>query len=149
MNKLFAALTLSVAAYAAPASADLGISVRIGEPGFYGQLDIGYVAPPRLIYSQPVVVVEHYRPAAPIYLRVPREHSRHWNRHCGRYNACARPVYFVRDEWYRDVYAPRYRAVHSREWRNHGQYVRYDARPDRRDRRHRGHRRNEGRHGWR
>lgn len=147
MKKLFAVLTLIIAAKSAPALADVGISVRIGEPGFYGQLDIGSYDPPRLIYSQPVIVVERYRNPAPIYLHVPRDHSRHWNRYCGRYNACARPVYFVRDEWYRDVYAPRYRQVRSGEWhaarwespRTH----RYDRRDGRHGDRHR-HKRGNG-----
>ncbi|HMB74180.1 MAG TPA: hypothetical protein VKQ06_11455 [Gammaproteobacteria bacterium] len=149
MKKLLGIVALTIAAYTSPALADVGISVRIGEPGFYGQLDIGYVAPPRLLYSQPVVVVERYRHVEPIYLRVPYEHSRRWNRHCARYNACARPVYFVRDDWYRDVYAPRYRRVHSYEWREHRVGVRHDGRHDRRQRdKHRGDRGNR-RNRWR
>ena len=126
MKKLFVAVALSVAAYTSPAIADVGISVRIGEPGFYGQLDIGSYAPPPLLYSQPVVVVERYRHVAPIYLRVPHHHSRQWNRYCGRYNACARPVYFVTDEWYRDVYAPRYRQRNAAYWHD----ARWDHRHD-------------------
>lgn len=135
MKKLFAALTLTLAACAAPAFADVGISVRIGEPGFYGQLDIGGYGAPRLLYTQPVIVVDRYRHLAPIYLHVPHDHRRHWNRYCGRYNACARPVYFVRDEWYRDVYAPRYRQLHTRGWRDDRWENRYDHRHDRRDHR--------------
>jgi len=131
MKKLFAVVALIVAAYTAPASAEVGISVRIGEPGFYGQLDIGDFGAPRLLYGQPVIVVERYRNPAPIYLRVPRDHARNWNRYCGRYDACARPVYFVQDGWYRDVYAPRYVQLRTREQ----QYHRGD---DRRDHRHDG-----------
>ena len=42
MKKLFVALALTIAAATvAPASADVGISIRVGEPRFYGQLDIG------------------------------------------------------------------------------------------------------------
>jgi hypothetical protein len=37
-------------------AANVGISVNIGEPGFYGQLDIGDYPPPALLYPQPVIV---------------------------------------------------------------------------------------------
>jgi hypothetical protein len=136
MKKLFAAVALTVVTYTAPAFADVGISLRIGEPGFYGQLDIGNYGSPRLLYSQPLIVVERYRNPAPIYLRVPPAHSRQWNRYCGRYNACDRPAYFVRDEWYRAVYVPRHRQRSA--WNRHD--ARWDGRHD-----HRHHRRDERR----
>jgi len=28
--------------------------------------------------------------------------------YCPKYNACGRPVYFVRDRWYNEVYVPQY-----------------------------------------
>ena len=60
MKKLLVALALTIAAAtAAPASADVGISIRVGEPGFYGQLDLGdryYYGRPPLIYSEPVII---------------------------------------------------------------------------------------------
>jgi hypothetical protein len=82
-----------------------------------------------------VIVVDRHRHLAPVYLRVPREHSRHWNRYCSRYRACGRPVYFVRNEWYQDVYAPRYRKIRTREgrigyWEN-GRGHRHDRRRNR------------------
>ena len=43
----------------------------------------------------------------------PPGHEKHWNKHCHEYGACGRPVYFVRDGWYNDVYAPRYRQTAS------------------------------------
>jgi hypothetical protein len=132
MNKLIAALALASAACAAPAFADVDVSIRVGEPGFYGQLDLGDSYRPRLLYSQPVVISNRHRYGAPLYVRVPREHSHQWSRYCGRYGACARPVYFVRDDWYRDVYSPRYRQQH----RNYGRGDRHDNRYDRRDDRH-------------
>ena len=141
MKKLFVALALTIAAATvAPASAEVGISIRVGEPRFYGQLDIGdrYYGRPPLIYSEPVVIERRYRRVAPIYLVVPPGHARHWQSYCGRYNACATPVYFVRNDWYRDVYAPRYRERHARDWRD-----------DRRDNRHvRGDRRNDNDDRW-
>jgi hypothetical protein len=129
MKKLLAAFALaSAAAVAGPALADVGVSIQVGEPGFYGRLDIGGYQP-RLIYSQPVVVERRYRSYPPIYVRVPPGHQKNWKRYCGRYDACGRPVYFVRDEWYRDVYAPRYRQHYSHDRRDD----RWDRREDRRD----------------
>jgi len=92
--------------------ADVGVSVSIGQPGFYGRIDIGNFPQPRVIYAEPVIV---HRPRAgippqrPVYLHVPPGHAKHWDKHCARYDACAQPVYFVQEGWYNDVYAPRYR----------------------------------------
>ena len=110
--------TLFIAALLAcgPAlAADVAVSVSIGEPGFYGQIDIGSYPRSRLLYPQPVVI--HAIPVgvvrAPLYLRVPPGHEKHWDRHCAEYNACGAPVYFVEDGWYSTVYAPAYRAKHG------------------------------------
>ncbi len=135
MKKLLAALALTSVACAAPAFADVGVSIRIGEPGFYGQLDIGNSDRPRIINSRPVLVTHRYRNLAPVYLRVPVGHQRNWSRYCGRYDACYRPVYFVRDEWYRDVYSPRYRRDHARGRDDRPDHRRDDRRDDRRDQR--------------
>jgi len=107
---LFATLLFS--ACAAPALAgDVGVSISIGQPGFYGQIDIGNVPRPQVVYAQPVVIqrVPEYASAPPIYLHVPPGHEKHWRKHCAQYNACGRPVYFVRDDWYNNEYVPRYR----------------------------------------
>jgi hypothetical protein len=108
MNKF--CLTLALAACALPAAAgtDVGVSVAIGQPGFYGRIDIGTVAtPPVLIYPQPVVIAPAPRPVAvqPVYLHVPPGHAKDWRKHCGKYNACAQPVYFVQEDWYQRHYA--------------------------------------------
>jgi uncharacterized protein YcfJ len=102
---------IAALAMVAPAlAADVGVSVRVGEPGFYGRIDIGNMPPPRVLYSQPIVVT----PApvgvvrSPIYLHVPPGHARNWRKHCAHYNACGEPVYFVQDGWYNDVYVPRH-----------------------------------------
>lgn len=106
-------------------AADVGVSVSIGQPGFYGRLDIGNFPQPQLISPNPVVIAP-VRGAAPqpLYLRVPPGHSRDWGKHCRRYNACGRPVYFVDDRWYNDVYSPRYREMHrdrdERDGKGHG-----------------------------
>jgi len=107
---LFATFLFS--ACAAPALAgDVGVSISIGQPGFYGQIDIGNVPRPQVVYAQPVVIqrVPEYASAPPIYLHVPPGHEKHWRKHCAQYNACGRPVYFVRDDWYNNEYVPRYR----------------------------------------
>jgi len=101
----------------APANAtDVGVSVVAGQPGFYGRLDIAAIGqPPRLVYAQPIVVspAPATAVAAPIYLRVPPGHAKHWSHHCARYNACAQPVYFVQEGWYNGVYVPYYRQHHG------------------------------------
>jgi hypothetical protein len=123
MKKLFAAAALisAIGALCAlPAAAtNVGVSVSIGEPGYYGQLDVGD-ARPRLIYSQPVLIQHRYHNLAPIYLRVPPGHAKNWKKYCDRYNACTRPVYFVQDDWYRNVYVPRYRDTHGHPYDSRG-----------------------------
>ena len=37
---------------------------------------------------------------------VPPGHRKNWRRHCGAYNACGVPVYFVQDRWYNDNVHP-------------------------------------------
>lgn len=92
-------------------AANVGVSVSIGQPGFYGRIDLGNAPQPQLIYAQPMII----QPAPigyvrqPIYLRVPAGHEKNWGKHCRKYNACGQPVYFVQDNWYRNDYAPAYR----------------------------------------
>ena len=94
----------------APAFAgDVAVSVQVGEPGFYGQIEIGNVpAPPPLVYARPVVIEPPpaYVNAPPIYLHVPPGHEKHWRKHCHEYHACNRPVYFVRSAEYEPGYRP-------------------------------------------
>ena len=67
-------------------------------PGVYGRIEIGTAPPPPLIYQQPIVIVQqpNYVQQPPLYLHVPPGHAKKWSKHCGRYNACGRPVYFVK-----------------------------------------------------
>jgi hypothetical protein len=71
-------------------------------PGVYGQVMIGNTPPPPLLYAQPLIVERLPRGVhpTPVYLHVPPGHARKWARHCHRYNACGRPVYFVRSAEY-------------------------------------------------
>jgi len=106
-------------------AADVGVSVTVSEPGFYGRIDVGRVPQPTVIYSRPIIIDQQPVTVVrqPIYLRVAPGHEKHWDKNCHRYNACGQPVYFVQDRWYREVYAPRY-------------YGESDRRDDHRDERH-------------
>ncbi len=116
---LFAA---AVAVATAPALAsDVGVSINVGEPGFYGQINIGNAPPPQLIYQQPIMIQRPVRVVGqPIYLHVPPGHAKHWGKHCRQYGACGRQVYFVQDNWYNDVYVPRHRGRHDDRGERHG-----------------------------
>ena len=104
-------LALAFAAVSLPALAtNVGVSVTVGDPAYYGRIDIGNLPPPALVYAEPIQVW----PApigvvpAPVYLRVPPGHAKQWRKHCGKYGACGQPVYFVQDRWYSDVYVARH-----------------------------------------
>lgn len=84
---------------------DVGVGITINQPGVYGRIEIG-AQPPPVLYPQPMII---QRPAvvaqqAPLYLYVPPGHAKHWGKHCARYNACARPVYFVQEDWVQERY---------------------------------------------
>lgn len=107
---LFAA---ALAAVTVPAlAADVGVSISIGQPGFYGQIDIGGYPPPRIIYREPRVIQRVAVNRPPIYLNVPPGHAKNWRKHCGKYNACGERVYFVQNSWYDREYVPRYQKQH-------------------------------------
>ncbi|QDQ25472.1 hypothetical protein FNU76_03375 [Chitinimonas arctica] len=112
---LFAALALIASTIPPAAAADVGVSIHVGDPSFYGRIDIGDVPPPRVIYTRPVIVeTQTVRVVEqPLYLRVPPGHAKKWRHYCGRYDACGRQVYFVQDSWYRDTYVPHYRRQHG------------------------------------
>jgi hypothetical protein len=99
-----AAVTITIPAHAA----DVGVSVTVGQPGFYGRIDIGGFPQPQVIYGQPVVIERDEMERPPIYLHVPPGHAKHWSKHCHEYNACGERVFFVQDGWYNREYAPRY-----------------------------------------
>lgn len=108
-RSLFAAMLVTITVPAL--AADVGVSVSIGQPGFYGRIDIGNYPQPQLIYPAPVMIQPMPMGMAPhpIYLRVPPGHRKKWRKHCRRYGACGQPVYFVQDNWYNNVYVPSYR----------------------------------------
>jgi hypothetical protein len=102
MKQLKSTLLLALAilaSHTAQAATQVGVSVNVSQPGFYGRVDIG-PQPPQVIYAQPVVIEQarYGYEQRPIYLRVPPSHSGNWKRYCNVYRACGQPVYFVRDE---------------------------------------------------
>lgn len=108
---LFAAALAAATSFPALAS-DVGVSISIGQPGFYGQIDIGGYPPPRILYHEPRVMYRSAMSRPPIYLNVPPGHAKKWRKHCREYNACGERVYFVRNDWYEREYAPRYQQQH-------------------------------------
>jgi hypothetical protein len=122
-------LGLALAGGAAQAGdVDVGVSIGISQPGVYGRIDIGRYPQPVLVAPRPVFIG---RPVAvappPVYLWAPPGHQRHWRQHCGRYNACGVPVYFVQDGWYRQHVMPGARPgpVYG-DGRGHGDEGRYE-----------------------
>jgi hypothetical protein len=116
------------------AQAQVGVSVNIGEPGFFGQINLGNAAPPPVVYAQPVIIQAPPPgpPMAPLYLRVPPEHHKNWGRYCAQYNACGRKVFFVSDDWYRNTYAPQYKREHGHE-EHHDDHEHHEDHHDDRD----------------
>ena len=116
MNHFLIAAGLTLAASSAIA-AEVSVSITMGQPGYYGRVDIVGFAPPTLIYAEPVIiqaipvgVVRH-----PVYMHVPPGHAKNWGKHCRKYNACGQPVYFVQDRWYSDTYVPGYAQRHGKK----------------------------------
>jgi len=134
MKLLLLAITVAVMSTTATA-ADVGVSVSIGQPGFYGRIDIGdYPYPhPQVIYSQPRIIEHVHMEREPIYLRVPPGHRNDWGKHCRQYNACGERVYFVQDSWYQREYAPNYREYHRDGYDGRGERGNDDRRGGRGD----------------
>lgn len=115
------AILLATAAGSSHA-ADVGVSISVGQPGFYGQIDIGGYPEPRVLYREPRIIEHVHVEERPVYMRVPPGHAKHWDKHCHDYRACNRPVYFVQDDWYEKEYAPRYQERHGKNGKDyHGQ----------------------------
>lgn len=114
---------ISLALVCAPllAMADVNVSINLGQPDFYGLIELGNAPRPVLIYNEPRIITPGLVASPPLYLRVPADHYRDWGRYCGRYNACGRKVYFVQDNWYKNTYAPWHKAhggpKEGRGWR--------------------------------
>ncbi len=129
----------TLASWTAPALAvNVDVSVNIGQPGYYGPIDIRDFGRPRVIYSEPRIIHRVAVEREPVYLHVPPGHAKNWRKHCRKYNACADRVYFVQDGWYDREYVPRYQAKHHNrhEERHEDRDDRKEHREDQRDDRH-------------
>ena len=91
------ALLGGAAAHAAAPYANATVQGALA-PGVYGRIEIGNAPPPPLVYMQPVIIQRApvYVQQQPLYLHVPPGHAKKWSKHCARYDACNRPVYFVK-----------------------------------------------------
>lgn len=100
-----ASLLVSFAARADHPIIHLSVGGEIS-PGVYGQVQFDNAPPPPVFYSHPKIImhVQDEDELEPIYLHVPPGHAKHWAKHCREYNACGRPVYFVRSAEYEPNY---------------------------------------------
>lgn len=96
---------------AGPARAQGMVSLSMGQPGFYGRIDIsdGYPQPP-LLLPNAVMGNPGVYTGQPVYMHVPPEHAHYWGSHCHRYGACDWMVYFVDNSWYHSTYVPGFRS---------------------------------------
>ena len=104
-------LGLSPLLFAIAATATAADNLRVivhtdVKPGVYGRVELGAAPPPPLVYERPILVSKPgpgvaQQPA--VYLHVPPGHAKNWAKHCHKYHACSRPVYFV----FSDEYKPK------------------------------------------
>jgi hypothetical protein len=107
LRLMAAMLPMLLAGSGACLAGDLNIHLMLsGEvaPGVYGQVQLGNEPRPPLVYAQPMLIEPQVVQPAPVYLHVPPGHARNWRKHCREYNACGRPVYFVRSAEYEPGY---------------------------------------------
>ena len=105
MMKLFATVLAMAGAASAMAQSSVGLSLGINAPGMYGQITIGTPPAPALVSPRPLIVAPVPVGAPPAYLYVPVAQQHDWRGYCRKYDACSRPVYFVREDRVRDRYA--------------------------------------------
>ncbi len=78
MKNLFIAAALCGAALSAQAQTN--INIHIGQPDFYGRIELGEFRQPPVVYARPIIVERHARVAPqPLYLRVPPGHMKKWS----------------------------------------------------------------------
>ena len=86
MKTILAAVALATATLTAPAFAEnFGVSVGMGDNGYYGRIDIGNAPQPVVYNTQPVIIQQQPVYVEPVYMRVPVAHQHHWRHHCGAY----------------------------------------------------------------
>ncbi|MDE2598084.1 MAG: hypothetical protein KGL40_00520 [Rhodocyclaceae bacterium] len=82
----------------------------MGQPGFYGRIEIGTAQQPPLLISDAIMGNPGVYTGQPVYMHVPRAHAYAWSRYCHLYGACDWMVYFVDNDWYDTVYVPGFRS---------------------------------------
>jgi len=94
-------LLCSLSAHAAQPVINVTVSGEIS-PGVYGEVQFGNAPPPPVVYAQPRIIVRQPPNIVvePLYLHVPPGHAKKWSRYCRQYDACDRPVYFVKSREY-------------------------------------------------
>ncbi|UJF22662.1 hypothetical protein [Shewanella sp. OMA3-2] len=132
MRLLFATVLVTTSFGFEAVAADVGVSINIGQPGFYGRIDLGNVSPPQLIYAEPMMIESVIISRPVVYLRVPDKHAKKWDKHCHRYNACGERVLFVQDNWYNNEYVPYYHDKHDKHDKKHNK-------KHKKDKEHKGH----------
>lgn len=135
----FASLMLgSLAAHAGQPIINLSIGGEIS-PGVYGQVQFDNAPPPPVLYAEPRIIVRQPPNVVvqPLYLHVPPGHAKNWARYCSRYDACNRPVYFVKSREYAPGYRDRKEKKRSHEGRR-GEGRRDERRDERDERRDEG-----------
>lgn len=122
MNKQLTALLASMSLFTCVSAQadDLGINVILeGEvtPGVYGRVELGNDSHPHIFYPEPRIAIKDSRYARykPVYLHVPPGHAKNWDKHCHKYHACERPVYFIRSLEYEDSYQREHNRDYDRD----------------------------------
>ena len=98
-------------------SANAGVNVNVIvegqiQPGVYGRVEVGNPSvPPPIWRPQPVIIAPQPQvvEVVPVYMHVPPGHARNWRKHCRYYDACDRPVYFVRSVEYEPGYGKKHK----------------------------------------
>jgi hypothetical protein len=104
---------------ASSASAAVNVNVIVEgqiQPGVYGRVEVGNPSvPPPVWRPQPVIIAPQPQvvEVVPVYMHVPPGHARNWRKHCRQYDACGRPVYFVRSAEYEPGYGKKHRHGHG------------------------------------
>jgi hypothetical protein len=109
-NVAIATVAIVTTASLASAAEKDAIAVITGPvtPGVYGRVEVANKPLPTLVYEQ-AMFVERPDTAGrvePLYLHVPPEHAKNWKKYCSHYQACDRPVFFVKSAEYDPGYEP-------------------------------------------
>ena len=76
--KRFLSIIIMIILVAVPVqAADVGLSVSIGQPGFYGRISIGEFYEPAVVYPQPILVRPAYVVPQPVSYHVPPGQVKH------------------------------------------------------------------------